>query len=391
MDDFPLISDHSLLLQGHAMFGAEGRLGILSPSGVLSSEGKTVPTQDGRKNKGKELFSCDWPELLDFEPSLRNFDSSFEIGSKYFDDTLWSSLFSPEVQHVPSSYFDDIDFSIDQNESIVLKTNPTKTKQQTRNGASDTPLYCDAHASSSSGLPDAELFRHLDDIELANQIGGCDGLEAIFSSSQETRTPTPSSSMCSGPVSVATHIPPPSEKPHDPFRGAPDMVLEEMAKNPLDMYFPPLPMYEQPEMLMSMSDTTSAAQFPGSYALNCAESQFCSKEMAPAGGLHGQPGSAVVLEAVPVKDLGFQKLQEGVNQLDLATRARIRESLYRLANRVEQRHCAAASSGAGSSVSKRFRSGGWTEAQTNPMDQSVAQLLLQKASYRKTVRPHRVT
>lgn len=72
MDDFPLISDHSLLLQGHAMFGAEGRrLGILSPSGVLSSEGKTVPTQDGRKNKGKDMFSSDWPELLDFEPSLR--------------------------------------------------------------------------------------------------------------------------------------------------------------------------------------------------------------------------------------------------------------------------------------------------------------------------------
>jgi hypothetical protein len=42
-------------------------------------------------------------------------------------------------------------------------------------------------------------------------------------------------------------------------------------------------------------------------------------------------------------------------------------------------------------MSRRFRSGnGWTETQTNPMDQSVAHLLLKKPSYRKAAQPHRV-
>ncbi|OEL22692.1 hypothetical protein BAE44_0016289 [Dichanthelium oligosanthes] len=380
MDEFPLISDHGMLLQGHSMFGAEGCLGIRSSSGVMSAEGNTVPKQDHRKNKGKDMFYSDWPELAgfdDLEPSL--------------------------------SYFDDIDFSIDRSESTVLKTNPTNTKQQSRNGASDTPLNCDAHAASScSGLSDAELFFPVDDIELANQIGGCEGLEAMLGSSQEMQVPTASSSMCSdetvasyafsGPDFLAAHIPRLWKKPHVPFTGAPDMILEGMAENPLDMYFPPLATYEQPEMLVS--DTTSAQkrrfpdEFAGSSALNCAESQFCSKEMASAA-LHGQPSSARVLQAVPVKDLGFQRLQEGMNQLDLATRGRIRDALYRLANTVEQRHCVAtsASGGVGSSGSKRFKlgGGGWNETQTSPMDQSVAKLLLQKPSYRKTIPPHRVT
>ncbi|CAL4885425.1 unnamed protein product [Urochloa decumbens] len=394
MNEFPLISDHSTMLQGQ---------GIRSSSGLLSSEGKAVPTtQDERKNKGKDMFYSDWPELVgfdDFETSLRkDFDPTFEIGSSYFEDALWSSIFSPGARLVPSSYFDDIDFSSDRNDSAVLKTNPAKTKQPPKNGTSDTPLNSDAHASSSSCLSDAELFSQFDDIELANQIGVCEGLEAIFSSSPEMQVPTASSSMCSGEtaasstfsrtdfVAARAPIPCPSKKPQDPFSGAPDMILEEMAENPLDMYFPPLATYEQPEMVTS--DTTSAQkhrfpeEFAGSYALNCAESQFRSKEMTSAG-FHWQPSSAMVLQAAPVKDLGFQKLQEGMNQLDLATKGRIRDALYRLANRVEQRHCVAGS--------KRLRPGGWTETQTDPMDQSVAQLLLQKPSYRKTVLPHRVT
>ncbi|CAL5019635.1 unnamed protein product [Urochloa decumbens] len=406
MDEFPVINDHGMLLQGQGMFGAEGCLGIRASSGVLSSEGKAVPTtQDDRnKNKGKDMFYSDWPELVgfdDFEPSLRkDFDPTFEIGSNYFEDALWSSIFSPGARLVPSSYFDvdDIDFSSDRNDSAVLKTNPTKTKQQPKNGTSDTPLDSDAHASSSSCLSDAELFSQFYDIELANQIGACEGLEAIFSSSPEMQVPTASSSMCSGEtaasstfsrtdfVAARAPIPCPSKKPQDPFSGAPDTILEEMAENPLDMYFPPLATYEQPEMVTS--DTASAQkhrfpeEFAGSYALNCAESQFRSKEMTSAG-FHWQPSSAMVLQAAPVKDLGFQKLQEGMNQLDLATKGRIRDALYRLANRVEQRHCVAGS--------KRLRPGGWTETQTDPMDQSVAQLLLQKPSYRKTVLPHRVT
>ncbi|CAN6246055.1 unnamed protein product [Urochloa humidicola] len=399
MDEFPLISDRSVpLQQSHGMFGAEGCLGIRGSSGVVSS----VPTtqDDQRKNKGKDTFYSDWPELagfVDFEPSLRkDFDPMFEIGSSYFEDALWSSIFSPGARLVPSSYFDDIDFSSDRNENSVLETNPTKPKQQPKNGASDTPLNSDAHASSSSCLSDAELFSQFDDIELANQVGACEGLEAIFSSSPEMQVPTATSSMCSGEtassstfsrtefVAARAPIPCPSKKSHDPFSGAPDMILEEMAENPLDMYFPPLATYEQPEIVMSAAQKHRFPQeFAGSYAVNCAESQFRSnKEMAPAG-FHWQPSSAMVLEAAPVKDLGFQKLQEGMNQLDLETKGRIRDALYRLANRVEQRHCVAGS--------KRLRPGGWTETQTDPMDQSVAQLLLQKPCYRKNVLVHRVT
>lgn len=70
-----MISDHSMLLQGHGMFSAEGCLGIRSPSGVLSTGGKPVPAlQDGRNNKGDDMFFSDWPELVgfdDLEASLR--------------------------------------------------------------------------------------------------------------------------------------------------------------------------------------------------------------------------------------------------------------------------------------------------------------------------------
>lgn len=80
MDDFSLISDHSMLLQGHGMFGAEGCLGTRGSSGVLPTGGRrTVPVpalqlQDDRNNKGGDMFSSDWPELVSFddlEASLR--------------------------------------------------------------------------------------------------------------------------------------------------------------------------------------------------------------------------------------------------------------------------------------------------------------------------------
>ena len=48
MDELPLIRDHRTLLQGRGVIGAEGCLGI------RSSEGKSAPTQDDRKNKRKK-------------------------------------------------------------------------------------------------------------------------------------------------------------------------------------------------------------------------------------------------------------------------------------------------------------------------------------------------
>ncbi|CAD6242327.1 unnamed protein product [Miscanthus lutarioriparius] len=413
MDDFSMISDHSMLFQVHSMFSAEECLVTRSSSGVLSTGGKTVPAP--LQDKGDDMFFSDWPELVgfdDLEESLRNFEPTFEIGSNYFEDILWSSHCSPEAQLVRNGYSDDIDFSIDRNDSNTMKVNTTKTKQQSsRNGASSsgTASNYDAHGSSSSGLSDAELFLPFDDTALASQTGGWEGLEAILCSSPAMRVvPVPaasstmctdgSSTCCSGPDTVTEHVPrSAATKTRDPFNGAPDTILEEMAENPLDMYFPPLATYEQPETML-MSDTTSAPkhQFPeefagSSCAPSCAELQFGSEDMGSAG-LHGHLGSAVVLDAVPVKDLSFQKLQYGMNQLDLATKGRIRDSLYRLANRLEQRHrLASASGGLGSSGSNRFESGRWAETQTNPMDQTVAQLLQQKPSYRKTVAPHRVT
>ncbi|PWZ27182.1 Protein LNK1 [Zea mays] len=98
--------------------------------------------------------------------------------------------------------------------------------------------------------------------------------------------------------------------------------------------------------------------------------------------------SLSIMKLVPaVRDISFRKLQHGMNQLDLATRGRIRDSLYRLASSLEQRHCG----GLGSSGSNRFASGGggFAETQADPMDRSVARLLLQKPSYRKTAPPHR--
>ncbi|KAL5666457.1 hypothetical protein ACJX0J_026565, partial [Zea mays] len=382
MDDFSMISDHSMLLQGHGMLGAEGCLGTRGSSGVLPTGGRrTVPVpalqlQDDRNNKGEDMFFSDWPELASFddlEASLRNFDPTFEIGSSYFDDMLWPSNCSPGAQLARNGYSDDIDFSIDQKDSnSTPKVNTTKTKQQSRRngasgGSSGTASNHEAHASSSSGLSDAELFLHPfdDTTALASQTWEED-LQAILCSIPETRAVVPaastamcadgSSTCCSGPDIVAAHHVPRSATATTKdaaFSGSPDTILEEMAENPLDMYFPPLPTTSGQSGTMMMSDTTWAPEhrfreeFAGSCALGCAELRFCSEDVASAGVFHKQPGSAtaVVLDAVPVKDLSFQKLQHGMNQLDLATRGRIRDSLYRLANRLEQTHCVARTSG----------------------------------------------
>lgn len=217
-----------------------------------------------------------------------------------------------------------------------MQVNTTKTSKQqsSRNGASSsgTDSNYDAHASSSSGVSDAELFLAFDDTAaLASQTGGWEGLEAILRSSPEMRVvPVPaasstmctdgSSTCCSGPDTVtAAHVPRSATKTN-PFNGAPDTILEEMAENPLDMYFPPLAMYEQqPEMLMSHTTSAPKHRFPEEFtadscALECAELQFCSEDMTSAG-LHRQPSPAVVLDAVPVKDLSFRKLQDGMNQV----------------------------------------------------------------------------
>jgi hypothetical protein len=149
------------------------------------------------------------------------------------------------------------------------------------------------------------------------QTGGCEELKAIICSKRETQAPTTSStslpaesvviaSTCSGPDLVATQIPCSKRKLSDPLH-----------ENPLEMYFPALTAVEQPEMLMSDTSTQTCEEFAGSTsASNCACIQFCSKEMSSAA-LHELPSSTLILEVVPIKDLGFQKLQNGMNHVGL--------------------------------------------------------------------------
>jgi hypothetical protein len=220
----------------------------------------------------------------------------------------------------------------------IKMSHSTSIKQETMNdGRNHTPSSNEAHASSSREINqfslfiDAELFGPFidDNITSAKQTGGCEGLEAIiYSKGEMQQAPTASSTMlpdepivtsstCSGPDLVAAQIPCSKRKLNDPLHGTPDMLLEGLAENPLEMYFPPLTTSEQSEMLMSDTSTQTHEEFAGSTsAPNCAGMQFCSTEMRFVA-LHEQPPSTLILEAVPVKDLGFQKLQNGMNQVGL--------------------------------------------------------------------------
>ncbi|TVU44956.1 hypothetical protein EJB05_04420 [Eragrostis curvula] len=406
MDGFPLTPDHNLLLQSRGMLDGGTDASMFAADGFAG-----VRTKDQQKNKGKDLFFCDLPELGDiddFETNMRNFDPTFEIGDIEFDDTLWSSVFSPDAQRVPSSSSDSTNASSVWNPSRTdaqiqssvpapdqnNMTHSTNIQQQTRSdGRNHTPWSYEAHPSSSgevdqcwpkhplphlqhslihsrtpqgrarageSSARDAELFGPFDDdIASAKQTGRCEGLEAIICSNRKMQVPTVSSTMLlddsvvtsshsSGSDLVAAQIPCSKRKLNDPMHRTPDMLLEGMSENPLEMYFPPLTTLEQPEELTSSNTSTQARQFPEQYVCstslpNHAGIQFSSKEMSYAG-LHEQPRSTVILEAVPVHRFGFEKLQNGMNQMDVATKGRIRDALYRLANSVEQRHYAASTS-----------------------------------------------
>uniref|UniRef100_A0A0D9VL61 Uncharacterized protein n=2 Tax=Leersia perrieri TaxID=77586 RepID=A0A0D9VL61_9ORYZ len=409
------------------IFDADEYARISTVSEVPSSQGM----QDEHQNKGKDLLYCDWSELDsldDFETILRSLESTFEIGSNHFEDPLWSSVCLPDAELVPSSrLYDNSNLSTISNESTtksipssisvpettnteplfldqINTANPMNIQQPSSKERSLTPLNHEAVACSSSREieqfsqhSDADVFCPFDNVTSAVRINCCEGLEAIFCSNQEMLAPVTSSSiMCndeivssttfSSPDLVTTYVPRSMKKSHDPSNGTPDMVLDEMAENPLEMYFPPLTAYEHPEHLNNAT-LTQTRRFPEGFAgddvLKSADLQFFSKGKTPAD-FYVNPSSPLILEAVPVKDLGFHKLQEGMNQLDVASKACIRDALYRLANCVEQRHCVASTTDnhlgvMESSVSTRRR-----EMQMNPVDRSVAQLLLQKPLHHRS-------
>ncbi|KAF0933058.1 hypothetical protein E2562_013809 [Oryza meyeriana var. granulata] len=415
-----------------SIFDADEYASICNVSDVPSSEANTM--QDEHHNKGKDLLYCDWSELGnldDFETNLRSFESTFEIGSNRFEDPLWSSVCLPDAQLVPSScLFDNTNLSTVSNESTtksilssvsvsdttsteplfldqINAANPISIQQPSSNERSLATLNHEALACSSSGeieqfsqQSDADIFCPFDNVTSAERINCCEGLEAIFCSNHEMLAPTTTSSiMCndeilssstfSAPDLVAAYVPRSMKKSHDPLNGTPDMILDEMAGNPLEMYFPPLTAYEKYPEHLNNATLAQTHRFPEGFAgddvLKSADLQFLSKGKISAD-LCVDPCSPLILEAVPVKDLGFHKLQEGMNQLDVASRACIRDALYRLANCVEQRHCVASSTETVNqpgvmepSVSKR-----WRGIQMNPMDRSVAQLLLQKPQHHKS-------
>ncbi|XP_006647914.1 protein LNK1 isoform X1 [Oryza brachyantha] len=411
------------------IFDADEYVSISNFSGVPSTEGKTM--QDEHPNKGKDLLYCDWSELAnldDFEANLRSFESTFEMVSNHFEDPLSSSVCLPDAQIVPSScLFDNTNLSTVSNESTtksilssvsvsdttstealfldqINTANPINIQQTSSNERSLTSLNHEALACSSGEIEqfsqhsDADVFCPFDNVTSVERVNCCEGLEAIFGSNQEMLATTAASSiMCnnetvssstySAPDLVATY-PLSIKNSHDPLNGTPDMILDIMAGNPLEMYFPPLTAYEQPEHLNNAT-LTQTHQFPEGFAgddvVKSADLQFFSKGKNSVD-LCVNPCSPLILEAVPVKDLGFHKLQEGMNQLDVASKACIRDALYRLANRVEQRHCVASTAETLNrlgtmepSVSER-----WREVQMNPMDRSVAQLLLQKPPHHKS-------
>ncbi|KAG8072438.1 hypothetical protein GUJ93_ZPchr0006g44837 [Zizania palustris] len=329
MNEFTLMNDHTMLLQGRdksrisagtetSIFDADEYVSIRNVSGIPTSEGNTV--QDERQNKGKDLFYCDWSELGsldDFETNLRNFDSTFERGSNYLEDPLWSSVCLLDAQHVPSScHFDSTNLSTVSNESTTKPIISSVLVSDT----STEPLFLD-----QINMANADVFCPFDNVTSAELIGSCEGLEAIFCSNQEMLVPTASSitsndeivssSTFSAPNLVAAYVPPHSmKKTHDPLNGTPDMILDEIAGNPLEMYFPPITAYEQP----TNATSTQTHQFPEDFGWNdvlkSADLQFFSKGRSSTD-LCVNPYSPLILEAVPVKDLGFQKLQEGMNQV----------------------------------------------------------------------------
>ncbi|XP_044409689.1 uncharacterized protein [Triticum aestivum] len=386
------------------LFSADGYAGIRNVSGVFCSpEGgdDTVRAQDDQhKNRESDLLLFDWPELDDLEDlqtDLRKLDSAFELGSDYFDVPMWPSICSPNVQLVPSpsSHFDNPRPSNVANESA---TNPAlkpaisvrgtsdqqiNTHQPSRKKGRETPL------NSSSSSVEIEHFPRLSDADLLCPFDLHDMV-----------VPTSSSVMCNDEIIMSSsaaraspddlfsaYVPTKNNRP----RATPDMILDEMAGNPLEMYFPPLATYEQPQVPMSGTASTLPAEgFAGDGALNGAAMQFGSKPSKgrSLGGAREKARPSSVSEAAPapVRHLGFQKLQEGMNQLDVGTKTCIRDALYRLANSVEHRH-QVVEQNVGSSAANRqvlSTSSVWAETERSPMDRSVAQLLLQKPLDQRT-------
>ncbi|XP_047079921.1 protein LNK1-like [Lolium rigidum] len=373
--------------------------GIGNVSDIICSppQGDTVRSQDEHRNKGGDLFLFDWPELAPLEgveTELRKLGSPFELGgNNYFDDPMWPSICSPDAQLVPSIRFDNdlnpstvasksaaypilIDLTVPDTTDQINMATPMNTQQPSKNKEKESPL----NRSSSEEIQhfprvsDADLLCPFDDMLVSTSSSTMYRNDEMIPSSATAR---------SWPDDVASAYAPQSstKKKKKPHATTPDMFLDEMSENPLEMYFPQV---KQPQMHHQLLPEVC---FAGDGAgLNSSGLELGSKGRGCSGGLRESPLPSSIAKAAPVKNLRFQKLQEGMNQLDVGTKTCIRDALYRLANNVEQRHCVDQNVGSSSAASRQVikTSSVWTETQGSPMDRSVAQLLLQKPLYRKT-------
>ncbi|GJN22317.1 hypothetical protein PR202_gb09872 [Eleusine coracana subsp. coracana] len=81
---FSLITDHNLLLQSRGMFDGGTDASMLAADGYASvnncsSQSNTVRTEEEQRNKGKDLFFCDLPDLGgfdDFETNMRSYGAT---------------------------------------------------------------------------------------------------------------------------------------------------------------------------------------------------------------------------------------------------------------------------------------------------------------------------
>jgi hypothetical protein len=120
-------------------------------------------------------------------------------------------------------------------------------------------------------------------------------------------------SSVSGPDELASaYAPQSSAKKKKPHATTPDMFLDEMSENPLEMYFPQLTTYEQPKEVI-----LPEVYFAGDdgAAMNSSDLEFGSKGRRCSGGSRENPLPPATIIAAPVKNLRFQKLQEGMNQV----------------------------------------------------------------------------
>uniref|UniRef100_M8BJH4 Uncharacterized protein n=1 Tax=Aegilops tauschii TaxID=37682 RepID=M8BJH4_AEGTA len=318
------------------LFSADGYAGIRNVSDVFcppewGHTGRAL--DDQHKNKESDLLLFDWPELDDLEDlqtNLRKLDSAFELGSDYFDVPMWPSICSPDVQLVLSSYFDNPHPSTNPDTngqgSDRAKFSLRLVQQPSRKKGKETPL------NSSSSSVEMEHFPRLSDADLLCPFDFHDMLVPTSSSVMCNDEIMSSSAARSSPDDLVSAYA--STKNNQP-RATPDMILDEMAGNPLEMYFPPLATCEQPQVPMSGTASTLA----GDGALNGAALQSGSRGRRGSGGVRekARPSSVPEAAPAPVRHLGFQKLQEGLNQLDVGTKACIRDALYRLAYSVEHR------------------------------------------------------